>query len=126
MYQIETDRRRNLIAVTLGGMLSVGEVAAYIAELRERFRAERFTAGYRILIDVDACCIQSQAMIEAMREHMVRFPKASRIAMATGSSLARMQVKRLMTQPYARVFESRAEGLAWLVAPDMEAERRSA
>ena len=39
----------------------------------------------------------------------------------TGDSLARMQVRRVMTQEYARVFATAGEGLVWLLSPDASA-----
>jgi hypothetical protein len=115
MYAIDTDPARNLILVRLGGMMSVDEVAEYMHQLRRRFVEDSFRAGYRILVDVSECLIQSQDMIIAMGKHMATFPKASRIAMVSRSSLARMQIRRLMTQSYASVFETPDEALAWLV-----------
>ena len=116
MYRITPHRNANLIEVELGGMMSVDEVADYMAALRQAFVANHFRAGYRILIDVTACPIQSQEMVEGMRTHMAGMPKASRIAMVTGSSLARMQVRRLMTQDYARVFATPEEARVWLAS----------
>jgi len=122
MYRITARPESNLIEIELGGLMTTDEVAAYIAELRRAFAAGRFRAGYLILIDVDACTIQSQEMIAAMREHMGTMPKARRIAMVTGSSLARMQVRRLMTQSYARIFENGEAAREWLLSPPDDAQ----
>ncbi len=43
-------------------------------------------------------------------------PKAAALAIVTGSSLARMQIKRLFTQPYARIVNTVEEGRAWVLS----------
>ena len=85
--------------------------------------------SYTMVIDVSECPIQSQDMILAMGKHMAEMPKARALAIVTGSSLARMQVRRLFTQPYARVTSTVAEGRAWVidgVEPASDAARRAA
>jgi len=127
MYTIHIDPRHDLIEVTLGGMMSLDEVANYIAELRREIINHRLRS-YAMVIDVSHCPIQSQDMIVAMGRHMAEMPKARALAIVTGSSLARMQVRRLFTQPYARVTASVAEGRAWVIdgtepTPDTPARR---
>lgn len=115
MYTIAVEERHALIEVTLGGMMELDEVAAYIDDLRRAIIGARLGSGYAMVIDVSACPIQSQDMIGAMGRHMATMPKARALAVVTGSSLARMQVRRLFTQPYARVTATRAEGRAWVL-----------
>ena len=40
--------------------------------------------------------------------------------MVTPSTLAGMQVKRVMTQPYLRVFRTAPDALEWLTAEDAQ------
>lgn len=114
MYEVKVDKPRALIEVRLGGMMTVEEVGAYIAELQRVFIANRLRT-YVMVIDVSACPIQSQDMIAAMGTHMAKMPKARALAVITGSSLAKMQVRRLFTQPYTRVVTTRSDGLAWVL-----------
>ena len=115
MYSIEVDTQASLVEVTLGGIMCVDEVGAYIADLRRTFIAHKLRS-YAMLIDVTGCTIQSQDMIVSMAEHMAAMPKARAIAIVTGSSLARMQVRRLFTQDYARIVATPADGRAWVVS----------
>ncbi|WP_315762184.1 hypothetical protein [Sphingomonas sp. Y38-1Y] len=115
MYEIKVDAARGVVELTLGGMLSVEEVDEYIAALRAAFVANRLSS-YAMLIDVSDCPIQSQSTIAEMQRSMGPMPKARAIALVTGSSLARMQIRRLFTQDYARIVGSREEGLAWVVS----------
>jgi hypothetical protein len=95
-------------------MLSLDETATYINDLRRSFVVNKLRPNYAMVIDVSACNIQAQDMIKAMGEHMAAMPKARAIAIVTGSSLARMQVRRLFTQPYARIVSTQEEALAWV------------
>ena len=113
MYKIAVDSRAGIVEATLGGMMGVEEVAAYVAELKRQFILNRIKAGYAMVIDATDCPIQSQDMVRAMGEHMAEMPKARALAIVTGSSLARMQIRRLFTQPYARIVRTLEEGRAW-------------
>lgn len=114
MYSIRVDRVAELIDVRLSGLMTTGEVTAYIEELKRSFVANKLRS-YSMLIDVTECPIQTQSMIEAMGRHMATMPKATALAVVVGGSLARMQVRRLFTQPYAKIFTDRNEALSWVV-----------
>jgi hypothetical protein len=115
MYSIRIDASHSVIEVELGGMMSADEAASYIADLKRAFVAHKLRS-YAMVIDVSACPIQSQDMVRAMGAHMATMPKARALAVVTGSSLARMQVRRLFTQPYTRIVATVEEGRAWAVA----------
>lgn len=113
MYQIHVDKPHEVIEVQLGGMMTVEEVAEYIAELQRLFIVHKLRT-YAMVIDVSDCPIQSQDMIAAMGKHMAAMPKARALAVVTGSSLAKMQVRRIFTQAYTRIVTNIAEGRAWV------------
>lgn len=115
MYSIQIDKAHSVIEVKLGGLMSLEEVAAYIAELKRAILSDGLNS-YAMVIDVSDCPIQSQDMIKAMGEHMATMPKARALAVVTGSSLARMQIRRLFTQSYARIVATVDDGRAWTIA----------
>lgn len=115
MYAIRVDRQHSLIEATLAGMMTLEEVASYIAEIKRAYVVNRLH-GYSMVIDVSGCPIQQQDIIQAMGAHMATMPKAKSLAIVTGSSLARMQIRRLFTQPYARIVATVGEGRAWVIA----------
>lgn len=121
MYTIDMDPAKALIRVRLGGMMTVEEVGLYVADLSRAFLLHRMRAGYIMLIDVSTSVIQSQEVIAALIGHIAAFPKARRIAMVVGDSLARMQVRRVMTQDYTRAFADAGEAEAWLLGADGDA-----
>ncbi len=114
MYDIRVDRAHSVIEVTLGGMMTTEEVASYIADLKRVFVTDKLH-DYAMVIDATDCPIQQQDIVQAMGVHMATMPKARALAIVTGSSLARMQIRRLFTQPYARVVASVEDGRAWVV-----------
>jgi len=115
MYDIRVDAPLGLIEVTLSGMMSVEETGSYVTALKRAFVVNHLRS-YAMVIDVTDCPIQGQDMIAAMAQHMGSMPKARALAVVTGSSLARMQVRRLFTQPYARIAATVADGRAWALS----------
>ena len=115
MYSIRVDAAQNLVEVTLKGMISVEEVGAYVTDLRREFIAHKLRS-YGMVVDITDCPIQSQDMLTAVASHMGSMPKARAIAIVTGSSLARMQVRRLFTQDYARIVATLDDGRAWVLS----------
>jgi hypothetical protein len=63
--------------------------------------------------------VQPQEALAAFREHLGegKFPRASRIAIVTPSAIAKLQVRREMTQDYLRIFAVADDALAWLLEP---------
>lgn len=114
MFSIRVDKPRELIEVRLAGMLKLDEVAAYIAEVRHKI-AFAHLRSYAMVIDVTDCPIQPQEIIKAFGQHMAAMPKARSLAIVCGGSLSRLQVRRLFTQPYARVVATADEGRAWVL-----------
>ena len=115
MYSIAIDPEAGMVEVELSGMMSADEVASSIAELKRLFVLNHLHSS-AMVIDVSNCPIQSQEMIGTMSRHMATMPKARALAIVTGSSLARMQVRRLFHQSYARIAATMEEGRAWVVA----------
>jgi hypothetical protein len=85
--------------------------------VKARFTAEGFRPGYLLRMDMSGSAVQPQEALAAFREHLGEglFPRASRIAIVTPSAIAKMQVKREMTQSYLRIFETAQPALDWLL-----------
>ena len=116
VWSVETLRRW---LAEQAGVSDVGVLKSYInvlpEHLKRRFIAHRLRR-YRMIIDVSDCPIQSQQMIGEMGRHMATMPRAYALAVVTGSSLARMQVRRLFTQSYVRITATVEEGRAWVLS----------
>jgi hypothetical protein len=115
MYKLIVDPSHNLLEGRLSGSLDTAEASEFASDLARCLSKGKLQPGHLLLIDVTECGIQPQATLNAIHARPGNVPKASRIAVVTGSSVVRMQARRVMTQPYARLFEDRASALAWLV-----------
>lgn len=113
MYCILVNPDANAVESIFAGFLSVAEIAAYDVDLQKRFDQGHLTAGYRMLLDVSGCPIQPREVIAAFQTHVEGCPKASCIAVVAGGSMVRMQVRRILAQPYTRIFDTRSEAQDW-------------
>lgn len=118
MYTITFRRDCNLIDIRWRQLFDAAGVEAYATELERRFREERFAAGYRLRMDMSGCSVQPVEAAAAINRRLAGFPLASRIAIVTASAVTRLQVRRLMTQSYLRIFDSADAAFDWLVADD--------
>ena len=118
MFKITVLSSRNLVESKLSGAFTPATVAEYEAALRGHFTAGALRSGYHMLIDVSEATIQSQETIQAFIRHVGRMPKATGIAVLVGTSVIRMQVRRVLQQPYLRLFAERGASLEWLLAGD--------
>ena len=119
-YSVSIDRSRSLLRVTLGGFFGVQDVIALESEKRDALA--RLNCGrnqHYTLVDVSACKLQPQDVVGAFQVAIAdpRF-MSRRIAFVTESSLARMQVRRIVRRPDADIFETVAEAEAWLFEPE--------
>ena len=116
MFDINYDRPRNLIEATLAGFLSVPEVEQYAAKVEPLIhRAAALPRGYLMLIDVSGCSIQSQVVVTAFQQHVADVPRARRCAFVTGSSMVRMQIRRIIGQSTMQMFDSCDGAREWLL-----------
>jgi len=115
MHTIAADAGTRTVRVTLAGTMSPSDVDAYMSDLQRVLVAHRLAADYGIVIDVTACTIQTRGMMEAMGRRMAAMPRARSVAIVSRSQLARLQIRRLFTQAYARCVCSVEEGLDWVV-----------
>jgi len=118
MYAIAFRHDLNLLDIKWTGHFTPEIATRYAHELVEAFRRSGFRPGYRLRIDMAAINVQPKDAIMTVHEALRDFPRASRIAMVNGSAIGRQQIRRLMTQPYLRVFDPAEDSLAWLTAPE--------
>ncbi|MBB4840507.1 hypothetical protein HNP52_003599 [Sphingomonas kyeonggiensis] len=115
MYRVAFRKELNLLDIEWLAMFGPDEVGDYARKLRDQFDAEGFAPGYLLRMDMRRSGVQAQAAVAAFRRHFAGFPVASRIAIVTESAIARMQIRREMTQPYLRIFGRAETALTWLL-----------
>lgn len=115
MYKITVDRGHALVKIEMRAMLDVDDSARLVSELIAQITEARLES-YALILDIAHCPIQSQEMIAAMGQHLVRMQRVRAIAVVTGAMLARMQVRRIFSQPFTRFTATYDEGLRWVLS----------
>ena len=119
-FDIAFDPSRGLVRITLAGFFTGDEMRQFAAARQTAYDRMTTPRGRHLtLIDVRACKIQSQEVVEAFRA-ILRDPSGQgrRLAFVTGDSAAKMQIRRLIERDSARVFDDMAGADAWLAAED--------
>lgn len=115
-YSLSFDSERHLLVVRWGRIFTTEEAVSYGHVYMRGFLDAGFRPGYRLLMDMTRCGAQPQATLAELESHMYKIPKASRIGVAVTAPLLRNQVRRVMTQPYMRLFEDADAARSWLVS----------
>jgi hypothetical protein len=113
-YSINFRHDIGLMDVAWHRYFSAEDVGPYADACKARFAAEGFRPGYLLRMDMSESAVQPQDALAMFRTHFDGFPRARRIAVVTASAIARLQVRREMTQPYMRIFGTADEALQWL------------
>lgn len=121
MYTVRFQPECNLLDIAWHGLFEPDEVATYARECLEHVRRAGVRPGYRLRIDMTGSAVQPRATLAAFEHCFHSFPKAGRIAIVTPSALYRLQVLRIMTQPYLRVFDTAEVALEWLLHAEPDA-----
>lgn len=115
MYKIVVDRTHALIRLNMHGMLTRTDADQLVADLIAQITAARLP-GYALIIDVSRCPVQAQDMIAAMGDHLTKMKNGRALAIVTGTTLVRLQVRRIFNQPFTRFATSYDDALAWVVS----------
>ena len=114
MFDVHYQPAYNLVLANLHGFLSIEVVQAYVEKVEPLIlRAAERSSGYPIVIDVSQCAIQSQEVVAAFQAHVARMPQARRCAVVTGSSIIRMQIRRIVLGTAVEMFEDRVAAINW-------------
>lgn len=118
MYTIRFQPDHSLLDIAWHSMFLADQVPEYAQQCLKQFLAEGLKPGYLLRMDMRESAVQPRDTLASFADSFRDFPKASRIAVVTASALQRMQVLRVMTQPYLRVFDDADRALAWLLNPE--------
>ena len=115
---VSVDPVLNLVTYTLAGFLdadAVRQVGEAQAAAMTQLRCAK--NGHVTMIDIAQCKIQPQDVIEAFRG-MLEDPRyqGRKVAVVVGSSLARMQIRRVLHRDTVHYVETRAEARRWLLS----------
>ncbi len=70
----------------------------------------------RVIVDLTGFAIQSQSVFDAILEYLREAePKPRRVAMLTGTGLARMQIRRSLDPAYMALFDTMIAARNWIM-----------
>jgi hypothetical protein len=118
-FSIEIDAPRNLLRVRMSGFYSLEDVERYHAAVDAATLALGGAPSRQLMLnDISGMQIQAQEIIAAFKQ-VVSDPRyrERRVGFVVASSLARLQLVRVIGGRNAQLFESEAEALAWLLSP---------
>jgi hypothetical protein len=120
MFTITTEPARKLVRIKVSGMLNVSDVAELYRQEHQAIKAMGCPLGEQVVIvDLTECPLQLQNIVSAFQESMTSNAKGRAVALVTGSSLARMQARRIMRREGSAMFETMADAEVWLFSPDL-------
>jgi len=106
-----------LLRYRLSGFFATDDLPRFRREIDAAFRRLTCPPNTHVsLLNVSECALQSQAVIAGFEQLLARSDRrARRTAFVLESSLARMQVRRLLpVRPDTAMFEDEASAFAWL------------
>jgi hypothetical protein len=128
-FSIAPDRMRGLLHVTMGGFFTPDDVAAFRNELEIKLQLLRCSPNAHVMLcDVRCMKIQPQEIVSTFAQ-IVGNPRyrSRRLAFVTGSSLSRLQARRLTDRDGVSFFQHIELAEQWLfqTIPSEEMQRAS-
>lgn len=115
MYKIIIDQAHTLVRLDIEGMVSTAEADRLVDDLIAQITAAQL-ASYALIIDVARCPVQTQDMVATMRARLPEMKRVRALAVVTGTTLARLQVRRVFQQPFVRFTETYEDARAWTLS----------
>ena len=116
-YTVQFRPDINLLDTVLHSVLTLPQAEAYMNERQAGYAAHRFGPGHLMRMDMGNYPAQSREIVDYMDRRVREFPVPGRIAVVTTSSIARLQVQRMVfpLDGNRRIFDDRDTALAWLL-----------
>ena len=118
-FSIMVEPALDLVRIEMGGFFSEADIGAFRFALETRMAALTCEPNQHVtLCDVSAMKIQTQDIVTAFSKVVGHATfQSRRLAFVTGSSLARMQTRRLTDRAGVEFFVDAALAEAWLLDP---------
>lgn len=106
-----------MVKLKVGGLFSPDDVKYFAAAQRAAYSKRRVKGRHRTLCDISECKIQFYQVVEAFRA-LLNDPAlmSKRMAVVTGSSPARMQIRCLVYRDTCQFFDNARDAECWLLA----------
>ena len=116
-FEVETDARKNRIIVTLTGFATLETVRRFEADFRRALdRLSPRRGAHQLIYDVSRAKIQSQDVVDALRQLALHSPRTSAFALVNASALAGRQLRRIFDGMEVQICRERQSAIDWLDA----------
>lgn len=123
-FSFRVDSARSLVRITMSGLFTRADVAAFVAARREAHAELRCAPNEHLTLnDLRGMKIQPQEIVAAFREVLAdpRY-RSRKLAFVTEPTLARAQLLRALGSRGVHCFDSVEAAEAWLLAEEAEME----
>ena len=118
MFNFVYDQTAGVLQVRVNGSWTISEVERYAREAGARFNAARKESGsLRYLIDLTGAHVLSQELMDPLAKAGMQYSQADdRVALVVGSTLLKIQMRRMLGEAPVPIFLSVKEGMDWLLS----------
>jgi len=118
MFDFSFDPAAGVLQVRVAGSWTAAEVERYAREARDQFTEARKKAGnLRLLIDLGAAHVLSQELMDPLAKAGMQYSRPDdRVAMVVGSTLLKLQMRRMLGEAPVPIFLSVAEAMNWMLS----------
>ena len=117
MFDIVVEPEHKLIRANLHGFFDPATVAQFGRAVQMASAGMGCRSGeHLLLVDTTGCTLQAQEVVGAFQALITDSPlKSKRIAIVTGGSLSRMQVRRILVRDQALMFDDADDAEYWVI-----------
>lgn len=118
MFNFVHDQTAGVLQVRVNGSWTISEVERYGREAGVQFNAARKAAGaLRYLIDLSGAHVLSQELMDPLATAGMQYSQPDdRVALVVGSTLLKIQMRRMLGEAPVPIFLSAKEGMNWLLS----------
>ncbi len=116
-FEVRAEPERNRIHIKLEGFASLDDVKQFELDLQRAVDAlPNYRGPHQLLYDVSEAKVQSQDVVQALRQLALASPRTSAFALVNASTLAGRQLNRIFSGIDLHVCTDRADAVSWLDA----------
>jgi len=116
-FEVQAEPERNRIHITLEGFASLDDVKQFERDLQRAIDTlPNYHGPHQLLYDVSEAKVQSQDVVQALRQLALASPRTSAFALVNASTLAGRQLNRIFAGIDIHVSTDRNAAVSWLDA----------
>ena len=116
-FEVRAEPERNRIHIALEGFASLDDVKQFARDLQQAVDTlPTYRGPHQLLYDVSEAKVQSQDVVQALRQLALASPRSSAFALVNASTLAGRQLNRIFSGIDMHVSSNRADAISWLDA----------